>query len=53
MKKVVQTVTDPETGERKRVEVTKHHRLLEKSRISRRRPDVRIWLRAAVKASRH
>jgi len=26
-KKVIQTVTDPETGERKRVEVTKQHRL--------------------------
>ncbi len=27
MKKVMQTVTDPETGERKGVEVTKQHRL--------------------------
>ena len=27
MKKVMQTVTDPETGERKRVEVMKQHRL--------------------------
>ena len=27
MKKVVQTVTDPETGERKGVEVTKQQRL--------------------------
>jgi hypothetical protein len=42
----MQTVTDPETGEHKRVEVTKQHRLLEKSRISCRRPDVRLWLKA-------
>ena len=44
MKKVMQTVTDLETGKRKRVEVTKRHRLLEIFRISYHRPNVASWL---------